>query len=87
MELNSALWLSAGVILFLLFLQVMAGPLEIAVRTLGNSLAGGAAIWVLNLVGSPLGLEIGLNPVSAVIVGVLGLPGIIALSVSRVLLG
>lgn len=87
MELNSALWLSAGLILSLMLLQVLAGPLEIAVRTLGSSLAGGVAIWVLNLVGAPLGVEIGLNPMSALIAGVLGLPGILALSVSRLLLG
>lgn len=87
MELNSALWFGAGVILFVLALQVLAVPLEIAVRTVGNSLLGGAAIWVLNLVGTPVGLAIGLNPVSALIVGVLGVPGIVALSVSRLLVG
>lgn len=37
---------------------------------------GGAALWGLNLAGAAIGFHLGLNPATALIVGILGLPGL-----------
>lgn len=42
-------------------------------------LAGGAVVWAVDWVGASFGLHIALNPVTALVTGVLGLPGLAAL--------
>lgn len=87
MDVSTTLWYALGLICVLLLLQVLAKPLEVLVRVLGSSLLGGAALWVVNLVGGWVGFHLGLNPVSAAIVGVLGIPGFVGLTILRVILG
>lgn len=49
-------------------------------------LSGGAALWGFDWLVSPLGFHLGLNPLTALAVGVLGLPGLAALVALRLLL-
>ncbi len=76
MDVTSALWYAAGLVLLLVGLQMLATPLSAAFRLLWHSIVGGFALWALNLVGGPFGLHLALNPVSAVVTGLLGLPGV-----------
>lgn len=87
MELNSAIWYAMGVIFLLLLLHLLAKPLEVLLRLVGSSLVGGVALWALNLAGGLVGFHIGLNPVSAATVGLLGVPGLIGLGLLRLILG
>lgn len=87
MELSSAVGYVVGLIILLIALQLLAKPLEWTARVIGNSIAGGLGIWLINLVGGLFGLHLGLNPVSALVVGVLGIPGLVALGVMNVILG
>lgn len=87
MDAASAVGYVVGLIALLIALQVLAKPLEWTARIVGNSIAGGLGIWLVNLVGGLFGLHLGLNPVSAVVVGLLGLPGLIALGIMRWILG
>lgn len=79
----TALWYVAGVVVVLLLLQVLAKPLVLLLRVLANSLIGGAGLWLINLAGGPLHFHLGLNPVSAVVVGLLGVPGLLGLGLIR----
>jgi len=56
-------------------------PIKIILRLLINSIAGAAAILLINWIGSNWDIHISLNVFSAVIVGILGVPGAILLSV------
>lgn len=87
MDVNTAFWYAMGIIFVLLLLHLLAKPLEVALRVAGSSLVGGLALWVINLVGGLIDFHIGLNPVSAAVVGVLGIPGLLGLSLLRVILG
>lgn len=87
MDVNTAFWYAMGLIFVLLLLHLLAKPLEVALRVLGSSLVGGLVLWGINLGGGYLGFHLGLNPVSAAVVGVLGLPGLLGLSVLRAILG
>lgn len=87
MDVNTAFWYAMGLIFVLLLLHLLAKPLEVLLRVLGSSLVGGLALWSINLVGGLAGFHIGLNPVSAVVVGVLGVPGLLGLGLFRVILG
>lgn len=44
-----------------------------------RGLAGGAAVWALDWAGRSVGLHVALNPATALVAGVLGLPGLAAL--------
>lgn len=53
-------------------------PLKLVLRLLGNSLLGGLFIVMFNWIGGSFGLHIALNCFSAVVIGILGLPGAVA---------
>lgn len=67
------------VILYLLFRTVV-----LPVRALGSAayhlVVGGAMLWIVNLVGSLAGFHLALNPVSALLAGYLGIPGLLLLT-------
>lgn len=75
--------------LFVLYIlsRVFYQPLRILLRIGGHLLIGGGLIVVYNLAGSVWNLTIGLNPISALVVGLMGLPGLVMLVVLRHLLG
>lgn len=84
---TTAVFYAVAVIVLLILLQMMARPLEMLLRLLGNSIAGGVALWALNMVGEFAHFHLALNPVSAAIVGIMGLPGVLALGIMRTILG
>jgi inhibitor of the pro-sigma K processing machinery len=52
-------------------------PLKLLFRFLINGVIGGVALWVLNLIGGLIGVTVAINPVTALTVGFLGIPGLI----------
>ena len=52
-----------------------------------NSILGGGLIYVINIIGSSFGFHIGLNLVTSITVGILGIPGAIALILIKLLIG
>lgn len=87
MELTTGVYYVMGLILLLALIYLFATPLEILVRVAASSVAGAAVIWVCNVGLSGLGLHIGLNPVSAVVAGLLGWPGVVGLGLISLILG
>ncbi|NLM74508.1 MAG: pro-sigmaK processing inhibitor BofA [Clostridiaceae bacterium] len=75
-----------GVLIILLLGKTLLLPLKVVVRLVINAIIGGIAILVINIIGSPFGFTIPLNPVSALIAGILGLPGIILVVILKYLL-
>ncbi len=51
-------------------------PLRIVLRGILQIVLGGAVIFLYNLVAAMWGLTVGLNLITALIVGMMGLPGI-----------
>ena len=72
---------SVGYILGILIVFVIAGiclkPLKLTIKLILNSVIGMGAVWLINFLGASLGIHIGINPITAVVVGALGLPGVI----------
>lgn len=56
-------------------------PIKILLRLVINSAAGGISILLINWIGGNWDIHISLNVLSAVIVGILGVPGAILLAV------
>lgn len=75
-----------GVLIVFAFGKAMLLPLKIILRLVINGILGGIAIIIINLIGAPLGFTISLNIFSALVAGILGLPGIILLVILKFLL-
>lgn len=61
-------------------------PMKWAGRLLVSAILGAVALFVLNLLGGGMGLHIALNPVTALITGLLGVPGVALLVVVSALM-
>jgi len=75
-----------GLLLLYVVGRALIMPLKIVIRLVYNALVGGVALLLLNLVGGYFGLHIALNPVTALVVGFLGVPGVVLLLVLRYIL-
>lgn len=68
-----------GLVLLYIIGRVFFMPIKFVIRLLYNGVIGGITLWLLNLVGGYFGLTIAINPVTALVVGFLGIPGIVLL--------
>ena len=68
-----------AIVLIFLVGKIFLWPLKIVLKLAASSLIGGLAILLINWLGAGLGGLIPLNLISAVIVGVLGIPGVVLL--------
>lgn len=59
------------------FVCMFIVPLKYALKLLFNSILGGVAIVVINVVGKAVGIHISLNLLTAAIAGILGVPGVL----------
>ena len=79
LEVGILLGYAFGILLLYLIGYVLLVPVRIIGKLLLSSLLGGASILLLNLFGDRLDLHIPFNLLTAVTVGILGLPGAVML--------
>lgn len=70
-----AIFLAIGAVYILGMLLVL--PIKLIVRLVINGIIGAVALIVFNLFGAYLGVTIGVNPITALIAGFLGIPGVL----------
>ncbi len=75
-----------GLLLIYVVVRLLYLPLRWLLVVLYNGLIGGVALWLFNLVGSYLGLHIAINPLTALIAGFLGVPGVVVLVIVQYLI-
>lgn len=71
--------LAVAVGLLSLLFRLLKAPIKLVFKLLLHTLLGFAALFIFNFVGSWTGISLGINWLNAVIVGVLGIPGVILL--------
>lgn len=76
---NWILMYLVGILLLYAVARLLLGPLRLVGKLIWNALLGGALLYVLNLLGDKIGITLPLNPISALVVGFLGIPGVILL--------
>lgn len=79
MELGTIGAFIVGLVAVYFIAKVITLPAKLIMKLIYNGIIGGIMLWVVNLVGSAFNFEIGINVVSALIAGFLGIPGVIAL--------
>ena len=75
-----------GTILGCILIAVFSKPLSLILKVAINSALGGVCIIAFNFVSQIFGFFIGVNALTAVTVGILGIPGFIMLLMLRLIL-
>jgi inhibitor of the pro-sigma K processing machinery len=79
-----AIFLAIGAVYILGMLLVL--PIKLIVRLIINGIVGALALIVFNVFGSYIGVTIGVNPVTALIAGFLGIPGVLLMIFVKIFL-
>ncbi len=85
MEHITLIALYAGLLLLIYIAGVRMEPYKPAWKLLERGLLGVGLLMVWNLLAAPFDLAIGMNPLTAIITGMLGVPGLGLLLVLRVM--
>jgi inhibitor of the pro-sigma K processing machinery len=76
-------WMVGLVVALFLLIKILRDPAYAILRVIKGFLVGVIALLAINWVGTAIHLHIPLNPVTALIAGILGIPGIAALLVMQ----
>ena len=66
-----------GLLLLFLVGRLLFVPFKLVIRLLFNAAVGGVLLWLVNLIGHQFGLSVPINPITALIAGFLGVPGVV----------
>lgn len=76
-----------GLLLLYILARILVVPIKIVVNLIFNAVVGVLALILVNYIGSLFGIQpIGINVVTALVVGFFGVPGVILLLVLRYIL-
>ena len=87
LDFNTILTFVACIIFLFIFGKIFILPLKSILKLVFNSILGGIGIYIINLVGTSFGFHIGLNIGTAILVGILGIPGVALLVVLELIFG
>lgn len=77
---------AAGIMIIFILAWLLIIPAKMIGKLIINALIGGFLLFMFNIFGSFFGIQIGINIVTALVVGFLGVPGLIAIVIIRVIL-
>ncbi|MEW6229211.1 MAG: pro-sigmaK processing inhibitor BofA family protein [Bacillota bacterium] len=83
MDISTAIAYAFGLFLLYVVAYILYVPLKFVIRLMYNAIIGGVLLWVVNLVGGFFGLSVPINPVTALVAGFLGIPGVVLIIALR----
>lgn len=84
MELSNVLIVAACAIGIFIIGKIFLFPIKKILKLVLNTVIGGAIIYIINLIGASFGFHIGLNILTSLVVGILGIPGAILLIILKI---
>lgn len=75
-----------GLVLLYIIGLILVIPLRVIFKLIINGIIGGVILFFFNLVGGLFGLGIAINPLNAIVVGLLGVPGVVLLLLLQLIL-
>lgn len=87
MELTNILIVIGCAIAIFIIGKIFLFPIKKILKLVLNTIIGGAIIYIINLVGASFGFHIGLNVITSLVVGILGIPGAILLIILQFIIG
>ena len=86
MDFTMILPILIGVAVLFIVLKLLALPMKIIIKLVINGLVGGLVIFIVNLIGANFGFMIDLTWITALIVGFLGVPGVVIVTILQFML-
>lgn len=86
MDTNIITYLACICFIFI-FGRIFIVPIKKVLKIVFNSILGGVAIYLINLIGVGFSFHIGLNFITSIVIGILGLPGAVCLVIIKLLIG
>ena len=86
MDFNNIITYIACIFFLFIFGKIFIVPIKIIWRLVINSLLGGLIIFIINFIGSFFGFHIGLNLITSIFVGILGIPGALLIVIIKLIL-
>ncbi len=83
MDLSVVIAYLLGIFILYTIARLLLVPLKALARLIINSVAGGLVLAIVNLIGGYFGLYLAINPITVLVAGLLGLPGIILMIAIR----
>ncbi len=81
------LYFALGLVLLYFTGWLLLVPLKFIFKLIINGILGGILLFLLNLIGGIFSVTIAINPITAVVAGYFGVPGIILLLALKLILG
>ena len=82
--LYSLLAFAAGIFVLWLICKLLSVPLKIIWKLLVNAVIGAVVLLIFNFFGGMVGFAIPISPISALVAGILGIPGVIILALIKI---
>ena len=73
-----------GLMIIFVLARISLKPIKFILKIVLNSIVGGLLIFLINVIGGIWGISIGINAVTAVAVGILGIPAVIVMLILQV---
>lgn len=86
MDKNAIIIYLACICFLFLFGKLFILPIKTILKLVLNSIIGGILIYIINLVGAIFNFHLGLNLVTTIFTGILGIPGVILLVIIKCLI-
>lgn len=86
MDFNSIIAYIACIFFLFIFGRIFIVPIKTILKLVINSILGGISIFLINIIGSFFNFHIGLNLVTSIFVGILGIPGAIVIIIIKLIL-
>lgn len=85
MELSVIAAYVVGIVAIYFIGKMFLMPVRIIWKLIYNGIIGGIMLWIVNFVGASFGFSIGINFISALVAGFLGIPGVVLLILFKVM--
>lgn len=70
-----------GVLLLAIVLKIISFPIKRIIRLIINAILGGVLLYIINIFGASIGFTLDITWWTALIVGILGIPGVIIVAI------
>ena len=86
LDFNNIIAYIACIFFLFIFGKVFIVPIKTIIKLVINSVLGGVVIFLINFIGAYFNFHIGLNIITSIFVGILGIPGAIVIVIIKLLL-
>ena len=74
-----------AIVAVFIILKILAWPIKKIIKMILNIVIGGVLLVIVNMIGANFGFTIPLNCITALVVGILGIPGLVVLAILTLL--